>query len=343
MLSAVVVAAPTASAWAASTPSQVTSQLVATYAASRDIPAADVAGIAAGSLDQATVGSTQWAVAEFLPAANDSASVMNGFQDAANIVAFTRTGTSTDTGEWQLASAGGFFSCPGVLPAAAQRALKLTDTSVCSTVGGSPTAVPSSVIASSEPVGNKIATIAKDNVGVGDSPANTTFSPDCNPFTTLLNVPVSSAGCGDDPVSHVLDRNELWCADFTKWVWKSAGVKSDLGTLTAAASSFYKWGQEHHEKMNKNGTSFAVGDAIVFYGGKETAGKTGADHVGIIVGYNKAKGTIDMVNGDFKGATNITVQNSGTVKISGSDGLAHWAATIWGSGEKWYLVNPTGK
>ena len=354
MLTAVVVAVPSGSAWAASSPSPtagysagtfvsspVAAQLVASYAAARDIPAADVAGVAAGSLVQAGVGSTQWAVAEILPALDDPASVLNGFQDAANVVAFTGTGTGTSAnGSWQVAAAGGFFSCPGVLPAAAQQALKLTDTSVCSTVGGTPIAVPSSVAASSQPIGSKISTIAKDNIGVGDSPVTQNFAADCNPFTALLGIPVSSAGCGIDPTSGVRDRNELWCADFAKWVWKKAGVKSDLSTLTAAASSFYTWGQKHHEKMNKDGTSFAVGDAIVFYSPGETAGKTGADHVGIIVGYNKAKGTIDIVNGDFGGGKDISVKSTGNIKISS---LKSWSAHIWTTGEKWYLVDPTGK
>ncbi|HEY3870031.1 MAG TPA: CHAP domain-containing protein [Actinocrinis sp.] len=329
MLSAVVVAVPTASAWASASP--VASQLVAAYAAARDIPSADVAGIAAGSLEQASVGATQWAVADFLPAAGDPAAVVNGFQDNANLVAFTSTGN----GAWQLAAAGGFFACPGVLPAAAQQALKLTDTAVCTTVGGTPTAVPSSVVNAAEPIGTKISTIAKDNIGVQDTPATQNFNDDCNPFTALLKIPVSSAGCGRDPISKVLDRNELWCADFAKWVWKTAGVKSDLGTLTAAASSFYAWGQQHHEKMNKNGSSFAVGDAVVFYSASEVAGKTGADHVGLIVGVSKGK--VYLVNGDWGGGKSISVKGTGYVN------LKTWTANNFPRGEKWYLVNPTGK
>jgi len=39
--------------------------------------------------------------------------------------------------------------------------------------------------------------------------------------------------------------SEFWCADFTKWAWKKAGVTGGLGTLTPAAASFYTWGTEH--------------------------------------------------------------------------------------------------
>ena len=49
---------------------------------------------------------------------------------------------------------------------------------------------------------------------------------------------------------------------------------------------------------------------------------------------NSAAGTVDIVNGDFLGASNITVQDSGYTTISS------FAAGVFGAGEKWLLVSP---
>jgi hypothetical protein len=87
--------------------------------------------------------------------------------------------------------------------------------------------------------------------------------------------------------------------------------------------------------MNKNGTSFALGDAVVFYSASETAGKTGADHVGLIAGISKGK--VSLVNGDWGGGSSISVKGTGYVD------LKTWVAENFPRGEKWYLVNPTGK
>jgi hypothetical protein len=185
--------------------------------------------------------------------------------------------------------------------------------------------------------GASIAKIAKSQVGVGDRPASTDWSLDCDPYTTMVGVKVSSTDCGTDPRFGVRDRNELWCADFAKWVWRRAGISSDLAALTPGANSFYFWGKERGDVLTPDGSNAAVGDVVVFYpdGALTSSGLTTADHVGIVVAVN-SNGTVDLVNGDFLGAKNIAVQRDDNVSI------ASWAAGIWRADEQWMYISPFG-
>jgi hypothetical protein len=157
-----------------------------------------------------------------------------------------------------------------------------------------------------------IAKLAVRQVGVGDTPASTDFGSNCDPYTTFDGVGASSAGCGVDPGSGVLTENEEWCSDFAKWVWARQRGQSPA----------FDAGRPR------------VGDAVLFYPSfVSIPDATNADHVGIVAGVN-VNGTLNLVNGDFLGATNITVQLNTDVS------LAPWGAAIWGSGEKWLLVAP---
>ncbi len=84
---------------------------------------------------------------------------------------------------------------------------------------------------------------------------------------------------------------EYWCADFARWVWAQAGAH-DTGALTAAAGSFYLYGEKHHTLHTRP----AVGDAVVF----NYHGGGSADHVAIVTQVN-ANGTIESVSGDWGG------------------------------------------
>ena len=85
--------------------------------------------------------------------------------------------------------------------------------------------------------------------------------------------------------------------------------------------------------MPADATNPQVGDAAVIYPSSQTPGGTYADHVGTVVGVN-SNGTVNLVNGDFAGSSNITVQADNNVS------LASWAASIWGAGEQWVFVSP---
>jgi hypothetical protein len=133
----------------------------------------------------------------------------------------------------------------------------------------------------------------------------------------------------------VQDQNEFWCADFAKWVWKRAGIRSGLGTLSPGAASFYTWAREHGQRPGFGSDTPAVGDAVVFYPPWESTPAAGwADHVGIVVGVN-SNGTVDLVNGDFGGGgAPITVERNNDISV------ASWASEVWNSGERWIFVSP---
>jgi hypothetical protein len=83
---------------------------------------------------------------------------------------------------------------------------------------------------------------------------------------------------------------EYWCADFAIWVWKASGA--DVSGLTAAAGSFYTYGQANKTLHDTP----SVGDAAVF----NYAGGGVADHVAIVTQVN-SDGTIETASGDWDG------------------------------------------
>ncbi len=97
---------------------------------------------------------------------------------------------------------------------------------------------------------------------------------------------------------------EYWCADFAKWVWQQAGA--DVSGLTAAAGSFYVYGQDHGTLKDTP----AVGDAVVF----DYQGGGVADHVAI-VSKVKADGTIESVSGDWDGQSGTEAQFASTSSV----------------------------
>jgi hypothetical protein len=326
------------------------STLLSIYASFRHIPAGDVAGVLTGSLTEASVGSTQWAIADFLPSLSAPAAVQNAFQDGAGTAVFSSTGSSagsnTGTAAWQVTQTGVGLSCSGVLPVAVQQALGLTNTAGCAGLQSAPasTAAAQSEVPASGPSRSKISASAVRNVGVADNPVVHSFNGlDCDPYTTLVGNPdgATQAGCGRNARFNVKNTSEFWCADFAKWVWEIGGVTSDLNLLTPGAASFWSWGHAHKEAMKKDSQDFQVGDAIVFYAPGVTINGKSADHVGIISAVDAKTKTITLVNGDFLGSKNISVQKNGPIKFSG---LQAWADSVWdrkaANPEKWILVNP---
>jgi surface antigen len=135
--------------------------------------------------------------------------------------------------------------------------------------------------------GSAIATLATANVGQGACTKNTlggtAFESSCT-------------GNGGQP--------EYWCADFAIWVW--ANVGADVSGLTAAAGSFYVYGQNNSTLSS----SPAVGDAVVF----DYAGGGVADHVAIVTQVN-SDGTIETVSGDWNGDSGTEAQFSSTSHV----------------------------
>ena len=126
-------------------------------------------------------------------------------------------------------------------------------------------------------------------------------------------------------------RTKPGARDFNKWVWEQAGVTADMNTLNAGSVSFYDWAGQQGETPAADAGTPAVGDSIVFF--EPSLVGVYADHVGIVTSVNP-DGTINMVNGDFLGGTNIHVEYDTDIS------LTSWAAATWGPGEEWFIVAP---
>jgi hypothetical protein len=192
-----------------------------------------------------------------------------------------------------------------------------------------------------------IVSLATSLLGIGDTPASTNFSFNCNPFTYFENSSASATNCGTDPHFNVQDHSEAWCADFTKYVWDQSNVSGPLSDLTPGAASLYAYGHDEGESMPLDPpvSNAQVGDAIVLYPPSVTAsqlasstpGSVYADHVGIITAVN-ADGTIDTVNGDMPWSSPyIEVSTSGNMTPQ-----AYATAAEGPSGEQWIFVAPAG-
>jgi len=141
---------------------------------------------------------------------------------------------------------------------------------------------------SSALTGNDVASLALANVGgmacAKNSLGGTSFDSSCT-------------GNGGQP--------EYWCADFARWVWEHVGA-GNTSELTAAAGSFYVYGQNHGTLSNTP----EIGDAVVFnyHGGGV------ADHVALVSQVN-SDGTIETVSGDWNGQSGTEAQFSSTSHV----------------------------
>ena len=141
--------------------------------------------------------------------------------------------------------------------------------SVAWTVGCS-SADPTGFVHQKDTVGETIAAVALGQVG-GKACSPQVYDTSCT---------------GND------NQPEYWCADFARWVWEQAGV-GNTSELTAAAGSFYVYGQKHSTLHDTP----SVGDAVVF----DYAGGGYADHVALVTQVN-GNGTIETVSGDWAGS-----------------------------------------
>jgi hypothetical protein len=87
--------------------------------------------------------------------------------------------------------------------------------------------------------------------------------------------------------------------------------------------------------MPADSTSPQVGDAVVFFPPGTITATGYADHVGLVTAVN-ADGTVNLVNGDFMGTSNSTVQYNTNINLS------TWASQVWSPGEQWVFVAPPG-
>lgn len=117
-----------------------------------------------------------------------------------------------------------------------------------------------------------------------------------------------------------------WCAEFGMWVWSQAD--QNIWRLTAAAGSFYQYGQFHGTLSNTPHD----GDAIVFnYNG---AGY--AQHMAIVVEVNTSAHTIRSVGGNEHGGAGVVAE----------DGPYDWSvgySSYWGMNISGYITPVQGQ
>jgi hypothetical protein len=149
---------------------------------------------------------------------------------------------------------------------------------------------------------SQVSSLALANVGKG---ACSTNSRGGHAFDS------SCTGNGGEP--------EFWCADFARWVWASAGAQ-DTNQLSAAAGSFYVYGQNHGTLSDTP----TLGAAVVF----NYHGGGSADHVAIVTKVN-SNGTIETVSGDWEGQSGSEAHFSSTSHvIHNTPAYAHGVGTV---------------
>jgi hypothetical protein len=336
------VAGPAAAAPRPAVPGPAATALVRAYASARHLPPGAVAGLRPGSLHLASVPATgiSWARAGFTPSLAASPATRAGFQDGASTAVFTKA-----TGQpWHLVrAAGAGGGCGPAVPAAIRKAWQLPAPAGCHATASAargaaakarPEAASAGTKGTAGTAGQSIANVALSQVGVSDTPAVTNYDGvDCDPYSTLVGAPYPSAGgCGFDQDHAVEDENEEWCSDFAKWAWRQAGITTGMNAINAGSVSFYAWGLDQGETMPVDSGTPAPGDAVVFFPPGPITTRY-ADHVGIVSALNP-DGTVNLVDGDFVGASNISVQYNTGVS------LTRWAAQVWSRGEQWLLVTP---
>jgi PKD domain/CHAP domain len=309
------------------------------YLKGRGLPAGAATSVRNGSLHVAVMkNGDEWALASFAPAGGLRPSLLARFQDGAASGIFRRAAGQP----WQFVQAGVEpVGCDTAVPSAVRAAWGVTAKLSC---GAGPSSSPQAAararagLDATPSLAAKIASIALGQVGVSDIPTVTNFDTvDCDPYTPMvgpLYPDPDSRGCGYNAKFGVENENEEWCSDFAEWAWLRAGVTQDMDLINPGSNSFYAWGLAQGESLPVDGTDPKVGDAVVLYSPGQVTASTGADHVGIVTAVN-ANGTLNIVNGDFLGTSNISVQYDPDVSIG------PWAAEVEDQpGEQWVFVSP---
>ncbi|GAA1021779.1 hypothetical protein Aple_073060 [Acrocarpospora pleiomorpha] len=119
----------------------------------------------------------------------------------------------------------------------------------------------------------------------------------CNYYTGYFRTWKPSSGC--PATDGVQWRDSDWCADFSKYVWKNAGVpyadvpETSGGVLTGWASSFKDYGTTHGTWHTRgSGYTPQPGDALVFDWDQNGV----IDHVGIVKSANSS--TVYTIEGN---------------------------------------------
>jgi hypothetical protein len=170
--------------------------------------------------------------------------------------------------------------------------------------------------------GSTIVSVAQGELGNSARNTENPAGSNCNYYSGYWG-DGSSLGCAST------FRSTAWCAEFARYVWKTAGV-ADLKGLNAWAYSFAQYGKNHGTFHSPSGYTPAPGDAVVFDGdslyidvantdllvGDGSGGVLGQDidHVALVESYS-CGGTVTYIGGNQGGG----VISRSTVSISSSN------------------------
>ncbi|MCP2258297.1 CHAP domain-containing protein [Streptoalloteichus tenebrarius] len=85
-----------------------------------------------------------------------------------------------------------------------------------------------------------------------------------------------------------------WCALFSTWVWRKAGVDIPQYAFTG---DVYKWGQRHKKAYGKSKLrSLAKGDVLLF--GTGPSSPSTSKHIGIVEKFDLKNGKVTLIEGN---------------------------------------------
>ncbi len=132
------------------------------------------------------------------------------------------------------------------------------------------------------------------------SPRNREKSGNCNYYSAVATDPKSGDVGNCKKVGGLQWRTNNWCADFVRYVWKTAGAKTK--NTDAWAGSFYRARNSIGAWHARGSYVPKVGDAVLYDwdGSSPSLGNNGwdVDHIGIVVGYDKNTKKLTTIEGN---------------------------------------------
>ncbi|MDH2426498.1 FG-GAP-like repeat-containing protein [Sphaerisporangium sp. TRM90804] len=163
---------------------------------------------------------------------------------------------------------------------------------------------------------SSIVAVAERELADGQRNVERPAGSNCNYYTGVFRTWKSSSGCGTG--DGVQFRESEWCADFSKFVWRAAGVthadiaETSGGVLTGWAASFKDYGTKYGTwHTRSSGYTPLPGDAVVF----DWDQSGDIDHVGIVTSANAS--TVTTIEGNSGDRVQANSYSRGNVDIVG--------------------------
>jgi CHAP domain len=149
----------------------------------------------------------------------------------------------------------------------------------------------------------------------------------CNFYTGALRFHSSNCASGYG--------QSAWCADFAKYVWKTAGVTDYLSDLDGWAQSFKTYGTNHGTYHSRSsGYVPQPGDAVMFDWDGDPSDAHPIDHVGLVT--SAANGRVYLISGnnssDTVGTSNYPLSSGYIVGYTTPVGLITNTPTSYADG-----------